>query len=390
MKLVIFIITLLSIVSLSALEFDLFGYYENLSSLTLQENPEFQSYNKLRLDLNKEYSTSITFNSNLVFQTYHGLKSINLLDYIPSETVAEYAQQIGIPVADLSERFTDSYEDEFFLENAYLSIYKKHFNLRIGKQQIALGSGYAWNPTDIYNQKNIFDPTYEKRGVNALKLEIPYSSEGMISTLISFGENWQESTRSIMLQQFLLGYDVQLSYAYKLKYNMDYLTLQESSEDRDMLGISFSGALLGLGFWGEGAYNLLSNSDDFSQVIIGTDFTFENGLYLMAEYYYNGLGKTDEDLFNFNDWMEYYTDSINLGRDYLYLGETSSIGELIEWSNFIIGNLNDKSISYNPWINFSLSDNVDLDIYGYIALGNEKAEFSQFEDSLAARLKVYF
>ncbi|MDP8211419.1 MAG: hypothetical protein P9M05_11435, partial [Candidatus Stygibacter australis] len=60
------------------------------------------------------------------------------------------------------------------------------------------------------------------------------------------------------------------------------------------------------------------------------------------------------------------------------------------WSNFIIGNLNDKSISYNPWINFSLSDNVDLDIYGYIALGNEKAEFSQFEDSLAARLKVYF
>ncbi|MDP8221606.1 MAG: hypothetical protein P9X26_09680 [Candidatus Stygibacter frigidus] len=390
MKFILLIILLISVISLSAMEFDFFGYYEHQSSLTFRGNPEFQAYNKLRLDLNKDYSSSITFNSNLVFQTYHGFKSINLLDYIPSETVANYAQQIGTPVADLAEGFTDSYEDEIFLDNAYLSIYEKHFNLRIGKQQIASGSGYAWNPTDIYNQKNIFDPTYEKRGVNALKLEIPYSSEGMISALISIGDNWQESTRSIMLQQFLLGYDVQLTYARKLRQKMDYYTMLESSEDRDLLGISFSGALLGLGFWGEGAHNLLSDSEDFSQAIIGTDFTFQSGVYVIAEYYYNGLGNTEEDQYGFNNWMEYFTDSTNLGRDYLYLGDTYSLAELIEWSNFIIINLNDQSISYNPWINVSLSDNVALDIYGYIAIGNNKAEFSQFENSLAARLKVYF
>ncbi|MCF7912080.1 MAG: hypothetical protein K9M99_06110 [Candidatus Cloacimonetes bacterium] len=390
MKYILLLSLLVILIPLAAIDFDFYGYYENQTSLTLQNESQFQSYNKLRLDFDKDISSAFTINSDLVFQTYHGLRTINLLDYIPSQSVSDYSQQVGISIDDLASSFSDSYNDEYFLDNAFLSIYKKHFNLRVGKQQIALGSGYAWNPTDIYNQKNIFDPTYEKRGVNALKLEVPLSLNGMISGLISLGENWEESTKSIMIKQYLQGYDLQLSYSRLIKKQMDYYTFQENKEKTDMAGLSYSGTLLGLGFWGEGAYFIPEKTDEYLQAVTGTDYTFDNGIYVMGEYYHNGGGEKEASDYSFNDWMDLYTDGTNLARNYLYLGDSYSLTDLADWSNYIIINLDDNSISYNPWIDFSLSDNVVLDVYAIFAIGDKEAEFTQFEDSLAARIKVYF
>ncbi|MCD4819975.1 MAG: hypothetical protein K8S23_14925 [Candidatus Cloacimonetes bacterium] len=387
---ILIIMLIITTPSVFAIEFDLFGYYENQTTSVLNNKPDFLSYNKLRLDFAKEISSDISFNSNLVFQTYHGKTSICLLDYLTNELLNSYSQEIGISIDDLKQSYTIKSEDEIFLDNAFLSLYQKHFNLRSGKQQIALGTGYAWNPTDIYNAKNIFDPTYEKRGVNALKLEIPFTSEGMISSIVAIGENWEETTKSVHLKLFLFSYDFELSYARHQHNWIDYYSMNQNIEDRDLFGFSFSGALFGIGIWSETAFNKMSDSDDYYQGIIGADFTFENGLYLMSEYYYNGLGKQNENDYQFANWMSLFTDGTNLGRDYLYLGESYSIGELIEWSNYIIVNLNDKSFTYTPWLSFSLNDNVDFYLTANIPYGNDNSEFSQFEENIAVRLKVYF
>ena len=98
----------------------------------------------------------------------------------------------------------------------------------------------------------------------------------------------------------------------------------------------------------------------------------------------------EESLKKSADWMNLFVDGTNLGRDYLYLGESYSIAELIEWSNYIIINLNDKSFTYTPWLNFSLSDNVDFDLTANIPYVNDDSEFKQFEKNIAVRLKVYF
>jgi len=373
-----------------AIEFDLYGYYENQTTSTLDTDPDFLSYNKLRLDFAKDISDDISFNSNIVFQTNHGKTLVNLLDYLPSDLVADYSLQIGIPIDILKENYVTNIEDEVFLDNAFLSLYQKYYNLRIGKQQIALGAGYAWNPTDIYNDKNILDPTYEKRGVNALKLEIPFSSEGTVTSIVSIDDNWEETTKSVHLKQFLFGYDLEFSYATKQHNSLDYYTMIENIEDRELLGFSFSGALLGIGIWSETALNKMSGSDDYYQGIIGADFTFENGLYFMGEYYYNELGEKDESDYEFTNWMNLFTSGTNLGHDYLYLGESYSIAELIEWSNYIIVNVNDKSFNYTPWLNFSLNDNVDLDIIANIPFGEDDSEFNKFDANIAVRLKVYF
>jgi len=389
-RLFLVILLIITATSIFALEFDFFGYYENQTSSTLNNTPDFLSYNKLRLDFDKNISDDISFNSNIVFQTYHGITSVSILDYLPKELLTDYSLETGIPIDELKGNYTYNSEDEIFLDNAFISLYQKHFNLRIGKQQIALGTGYAWNPTDIYNDKNILDPTYEKRGVNAVKFEIPFSSEGMITSIASIGKNWEETTKSVHLKQFLFGYDLELSYARSQHSSFDYYAMNENLEDRDLFGFSFSGALLGIGIWSETAFNKMSESEDYYQGIIGADFTFENGLYLMSEYYYNELGQQDENDYEFADWMNLFTNGTNLGRDYFYLGESYSLAELIEWSNYIIVNLNDKSFTYTPWLSFSLNDNVDFDLTANIPYGNDDSEFSQFEENIAVRLKVYF
>ena len=384
------ILLVITATSIFAIEFDLFGYYENQTSSTVNNTPDFLSYNKLRLDFDKNISDDISLNSNIVFQTYHGMTFVSILDYLPKELLADYSLETGISIDSLKENYTFSSEDEIFLDNAFLSLYQKHFNLRIGKQQIALGTGYAWNPTDIYNDKNILDPTYEKRGVNAVKFEIPFSSEGMITSIASIGKNWEETTKSVHLKQFLFGYDLEISYARRKHSSFDYYAMNENLEDRYLFGFSFSGALMGIGIWSETAFNKMSGSDDYYQGIIGADFTFENGLYLMSEYYYNELGQQDENDYEFTDWMNLFADGTNLGRDYLYLGESYSLAELIEWSNYIIVNLNDKSFTYTPWLSFSLNDNVDFDLTANIPYGNDDSEFSQFDENITVRLKVYF
>lgn len=372
---------------LSATTIDITGYYENQTTTELNDNTaNFQIYNKLRLDFNKEISKKITFNSDVIFQTYHGVTEIVMLNYIPEKILSDYSQATGISIDSLKENSIVKLKNEVLLDNAFLSLYYKHFNFRIGKQPIALGSGYAWNPTDIYNTKNIFDPTYEKKGVNAIKLELPFSSEGMFTTIISPGETWKTSIKSVYLKQFWLGYDFEISYAQKqhTQANSGY------TDNRNLFGFSFSGTLLGLGIWSETAFNKFSKSDDYFQEVLGTDFTFENGLYLMSEFYYNGLGKKNKSDYQFGDWIDLFAKGNNLGRDYLYLGASYPIGDFIECSTYLITNINDKSFYAIPGLTLSISDNADITLTTNIPYGIDNSEFSMLKKSVALRLKAYF
>ena len=374
-----------------AFELDIFGYYENQTSMEFVDNEtNFLTYNKFRLDFNKDIAEDITFNSNIVFNNYNGAKEINLLNYFPDKVVTDYLNQTEMSISDIANDYQIKMEDDIILDNVYLSIYSKHFNAIIGKQQIALGTGYAWNPTDIYNSKNILDPTYEKKGVNALKLEIPYSMNGTFSTAISIDKNWEASTKSIQVDQTFLGYDFQFNYSGKQLTQMDYYSFVESKNNQNLFGFSFAGTLLGLGIWSETAYNKISHSDNFTQSVFGLDYTFENGLSLMSEYYYNELGEENSKNYNFNSWSDLFANGTNLGQNYLYFGESYSLGELTDLSNNAIINIDDQSVNYIPRIDYSFSDNLEFVIMASLGFGNADSEFANFNNGIFGRIKVYF
>jgi hypothetical protein len=372
------------------LEFD--GYYENqFFPQRLGGRWILQDYNKLRLDVSAEIAENVSFNGDCIYRVYHGSRGFNAFDLIPESVVSQYANMLQTSVDSLRPSFNFEYSDENFLDNAYVTIYSDHVNIRIGKQQLPWGSGYAWNPTDIFNAKNLMDPTYEKTGVNAFKLEIPFGDEGMITGILCVEENWRRSTKAVKAKQHLLGFDLSASYVEKEHEGFDYTVSLPIYERRKLLGGDFSGELFGLGIWAEGAYSKMEVSEDFGQYLFGADYTFENGLYLIGEYYRNEMGKTGDSEYTFGDWMRLLGSyGENLGQNYVYLGELYPIAELWNWSNYVIVNLNDKSGVFFPWFVYSLNDDTELAFVGYIPFGKEETEFGGFGAGGLARIRVYF
>mgnify|MGYP005725402223 CR=1 FL=1 len=368
------------------------GYYENqFFPQEVSDKIIFQDYNKLRLDISADIGENVSFTGDYIYQVFHGKTTLNAFDFLPKGVVQTYADSLNIPANSLRPLFDIKLENENFLDNAYVTLYFKRFNLRVGKQQLPWGAGYTWNPTDIFNEKNTLDPAYEKVGVNAFKVEVPFSSEGVVTGILGIEEDWETSTKALKVKQHTAGFDFSASFVEKNQEGINYYQALEFSEKRRLIGGDFSGEVLGLGVWGEGAYNFLGNSANFGQYLFGTDYTFESGLYLIGEYYRNDRGKTDHRQYNFNDWMRLLSaDGENLGQDYLFLGEQYPIGELWNWSNFLILNLNDRSTVFFPWFDYSLNDNTELIFTGYLPFGRKKTEFGSFGAGGFARIRVYF
>jgi hypothetical protein len=383
-----FLLILLTGVVWSQVEFS--GYYEN-QFYPQQTGDEvlLQDYNKLRLDILSDISDEIVLRGDIVFQSYHGARTMNALDFIPVKLVAA---TLGQPVpAEMRALFDIRNEDRVFVDNLFLSVYTDFGTLRIGKQQIPWGSGYAWNPTDVFHDKNMLDPLYEKTGVNALNWSIPISLQGYLAVIVSPEQNWRNSTKAVKIKENMAGYDLSLSYAEKSVAETKYLNGMVINRENKIIGADFSGELLGVGIHGEGTYTQNKIDDNYATGLIGIDYTSDAGLFMMSEYYFKGNGIGSAQNYGFSDWMRMLGSSgENLGKEYFYSGMGYPVTELTNASLYLIGNLSDKSIIFMPWLDTSVSDNVELIMAGYFPAGDELTEFGGFGNGGFFRIRAYF
>ena len=97
-----------------------------------------------------------------------------------------------------------------------------------------------------------------------------------------------------------------VSYVYYEYLNRDFYTFSGDPENRQLVGLDLSGSIFGAGLWSELAYNFKTENGggmDYGRYLVGMDYTLNNGLYFMTEYYYNEKGKEDYSDYNMNDWM---------------------------------------------------------------------------------------
>ncbi|MFQ5631278.1 MAG: hypothetical protein ACE5I1_21100, partial [bacterium] len=188
------------------------GYYENqFFPQELNGKLILQDYNKIRIDFAADIGENVSFNGDYIYRVFHGKTRFSALDFIPESLVSRYADILQVPVESLRPLFEFELENENFLDNAFVTIYTNRLNIRIGKQQLPWGSGYTWNPTDIFNEKNTLDPTYEKVGVNAFKIELPVGKEGMITGILGIEDDWRSSTKAVKIKHHLAGFDLSAS-----------------------------------------------------------------------------------------------------------------------------------------------------------------------------------
>lgn len=380
------IILILGAVPCSILAADMFGYYEGqYFGFTLNDELSQVQSNKLRLDLEQYPSEKVKFGANINFVNHNGTMVFNVLDYLPPEVTAEVAP-------DDWDDYQFAYSDTIFLDNAFLRMSFNRFDITAGRQQISYGTGYAFNPTDVFNVKDALDPTYEQPGQNGIRFDVPISNRYGLTGVYSPGDDWDSTIKMLRLKGGLGHFDFSLTGAMLEWTENDYLNFEAVSTKRAMAGFDFAGELLGVGVWFEGAYNALEDGDDYNEIAAGLDYTFESGFYTMTEYYFNGLGKEDSEDYVFNDWMRYLAGELrSLGQHNLFIYGDYPVSDFMRLGSSVILSASDNSFALVPQLTYSIFQDVDLTVFGNIYGGETGGAFS--EDSGTggmARVRVYF
>ena len=272
----------------------------------------------------------------LNFETYENLFAKLIIDNENSYDITE-----------------DKNENETNIYRGYIKYIDQKNLISIGKQRIPFGVGRIWNPTDIFNPIDATSIEPDKRkGTESIRYEYA------ISTLSNMDATISEDKYALRLKGFL-------SFA-----DMALMALKDKRNDTETLGYEYSGELFetGIELRSEGGYRIAKEGKDHFDLIAGAEYSFENSLTLLGEYRHNSLLNSD------------------------YLGTTISyeLTPLLMGSFLAIRNFDDKSSFYGLTFDYSLADDITLDIGSLIYSGDELSEYGSLNNSCFVKLFIHF
>ncbi len=370
-----------------AKEVDVFGYFEpQYTGVYLDDTYHQFQANKLRIDLKSTAIAHTEFGADVIFRLYHGKTTWNVLDFLP-ETVASTIPPEMQPLYDIE------YGDTLYLDNVYARFALNRLAVTIGKQQISLGTGYFANPTDIFNTKDVLDPTYEQPGHNAVRVDLQASPRLSIMALFSPIEMDFDNSGKLLRAKLGLGrFDISVMGSQTQYTLTDFYNFDQAQERRYIAGGDIVGEILGIGVWAEGIYNFFEESDDGYEFLVGADYTLDSGLYAMLEYQRNSTAKTDHEDYDLNDWMRFFVgETKTIASDQLYGLIQYPLTDMLVIGGSAILSIPDMSAAIVPMAQYSLFQNIELTFMGNIYVGDEGTSYSR---SLGwgglVRASVYF
>jgi hypothetical protein len=365
---------------------EIFGYFEpQYFGYMLDDHYYQMQTNKLRLDIMANLSQAAELGANINFINYNGAVRYNLLDYVPERI------RFTVP-AGWESSYIVTYSDTIYLDNAYARMTFKWWDITVGRQQISYGTGYAWNPTDIFNVKEILDPTYEQPGHNAIRIDVPLWGRLNCLGVYAPGDDFDASTMLFRLKASAAYVDFSLSAAMMKVDVIDTMGFASGVEHRKLLGADVVGEMLGLGVWAEVAHNLMEDSDDYEEGVVGLDYTLDSGTYILAEYYYNGRGRDHGDDYTLSDWMGYLSGTTrSLGQHQIYFYIDHPAMDVMNAGASVVYCITDESVVIVPQIMYSIFQDVELSVFGNLYIGGSGSTFNpDLGPGGLARLRVYF
>lgn len=152
-------------------------------------------------------------------------------------------------------------------------------SLRAGKQRLAWGTGYAWNPTNILDQpRNAFTDADDPEGVMAFRTDLNFG-KATAQAVITPNQSWDSSGRALRLKASPGGVDLSLG------------VVQNGTQTAAAIA-DFACSISGVGLHGEVRYQPDGNTrapqkTDILDYLIGVDYNLPGGYYLAVEYYHN-------------------------------------------------------------------------------------------------------
>jgi hypothetical protein len=387
----IFLLTYL--VEAQTSSFDYNGYVEDLfntTNSTLNDDRYYDDLLHVRLNTRWYPNNNITGALELRMRAYYGSIVENTPDFLDQiKSQHEFTQ---LDAVLWNEKMSVGY---FQVDRVWLDWNKDNVEVTLGRQRIAWGTSWVWNPTDIFNPYNVLDFDYQERpGVDALSVQYYTGPVSKFELSVRPGK-----TKKGWIAAGLWSTN---------KWDYDFNLLAGIKEDRWIAGGSWAGNILGGGFRGEitvsqkpellktyeYSYSLLDGNPISSfdhpvvSFVLSGDYTFPNSFYIHTEALYNNNGKT-----KYTGLYQQEASTLGMltaAKWSIYHEFAYDITPLIRGSVFGLFNPNDKSYVIVPSLTYSVYTNLDLLLIGLIFEGKPLTEYGDYGQSLFVRLKYSF
>ncbi|MAE72419.1 MAG: hypothetical protein CME06_18355 [Gemmatimonadetes bacterium] len=358
--------------------------------------------------------------------TYSGKTSLRLLDLLPEsyETAIDSLATLlfgADPRARADPPFLWAAADaagqlpsfnSIRLDRALIVWPGPGFTAEVGRQPLTWGAGYAWNPTNVFDRKNLLEPTRMPRGLDAIRVRV--GRRVRFEGVLRVDDRPEESGAALRASTSAGGWDLSAIAARQRWRRMDwerwmepekddppsvveweaerpYLVLFNEEVERITLGGDLRGEIRGVGCWVEAAWNRLDLGRDFWDLTAGVDHLFDWQTYLLAEYHLEGEGRRDPNDYSLNDWMKTLTgERAGMGRHYGFVALNHPIGELSELSLLAFANLSDRSTWLEAQLEHSLADDLVLAAAADLPFGGEEDELGRFGPGGFLRFEAFF
>ena len=331
------------------------------------------TYNYDRLRLRGDYK------QNGFFLTAIG-DGINYLgrDYVNSSTFDYVKLQKSDTPFNTQTPFHNYHDGSYYakLYRLYAGYEDDKNRVVAGLQNISMGVGRIWTPTNLFNPKNSYalepDETF---GVAAFSYTRYLNSTSHIMAVAS-----QKKDNTF---RYAARYKTFLDFA-------DFAVDTISSNDTKMIGYEIEGNLYdtGVELRSEGAYiksalyntTSIKKDKEFYQAIIGADYGFVNGLNVAIESYYSSKK------FSYEDTLLNVDSEVlpNLVYSNFYTGLTLSysFNIFLDASLLYIESFNDRNSRFiSPIFTYTLNNYNSFSLGAMIMNGDNKSEFGRFEDT---------
>lgn len=320
------------------------GYFEYYGQIiSVKDSLKYTGYERMSLKI-KERTENLYFFAEPVFTHYHGILKYDLCCFIPDSLIPP----------DFSLPF--EYRSSVYLRNAFLRWRFLFFEAQIGKQQIGWGTGYVFNPENVFQRKNIIDPSYELDGISLLRVRAEPLPLSEIDFLYLPPQDTVSANYGLRFHSLIKGLDLSLGGVKKTRYVSDSLFLLKEKDDKGIIA-DFAMEVSGFNVYGE----FLKWKEGSFIVLGGVTYLFSDGLTtFLLEYLYNGEGKND---YSLGDYILYLSgNSLTMGRHEIYFNITrdlefnkvnlSFVLNPEDFSGMVIFNFR-YSISDEAWLIFS-------------------------------------
>ncbi|HOK40491.1 MAG TPA: hypothetical protein PLD27_05570 [bacterium] len=331
------------------------GYLE--SRINIRHNPDEKKYtnnyylkSRIALSGNNE-EKSVKYNVTIEGITYNKLQNYELAMLGISEDTGK--------------------KSDIKIDRAYIDFKIKNFDIRTGRQRIAIGTSYLFSVLDILNKKKLNEPQYELQGIDAIKFKYNFSDVTNMNIYYLPYLDFDGSISVFHFYSLINNFDVNLIYYFDRLNKREISGLAIKNEKR-------------IGYWCEIEYTdysdylsqiLVSNKSNFYKVVCGIDYTFSigTGLYLLSEYLYDGGAEKDKNKYKWTRLVN--GEDATLSKNYFYFLERYSFNDFIKEDISTIINLDDKSCMITTQLTYLPITDLQIIIGSNLFFGGNNTEF---------------